>query len=169
MQVSDNHNSGKKTDKGKTKSSLKDTIHSSEGCYQRLFESVREGILILDAETGQIVDVNPFLINLSGSSKEKLIEKRIWEIEFFKHIIPNEEKFLELHQKEHIVYEDLPIQMADGRTIHIEFVTHQFVVNGNKIIQCHIRDISEQKKTSSALLGNEERYKAIWNLFIFLI
>jgi PAS domain-containing protein len=39
---------------------------ASEMRYRRLFESAKDGILILDADTGQIVDVNPFLIDLLG-------------------------------------------------------------------------------------------------------
>jgi len=37
-----------------------DTLHASELRYRRLFETAKDGILILDAVTGQIVDVNPF-------------------------------------------------------------------------------------------------------------
>ena len=33
----------------------------SEVRYRRLFESAKDGILILDAETGIVDDVNPFL------------------------------------------------------------------------------------------------------------
>lgn len=41
----------------------------SEIRYRRLFEAARDGILILDAETGEITDVNPFLIELLGCSR----------------------------------------------------------------------------------------------------
>ena len=36
-------------------------LRGSEVRYRRLFESAKDGILILDAETGLVVDVNPFL------------------------------------------------------------------------------------------------------------
>ncbi len=39
-------------------------IKTSELRYRRLFEAAQDGILILDAKTGAITDVNPFLINL---------------------------------------------------------------------------------------------------------
>ena len=42
-----------------------------------------------------IVDVNPFLIELLGYSKENFIKKTIWEIGFFKDIIDNKDKFLQ--------------------------------------------------------------------------
>jgi PAS domain S-box-containing protein len=43
-------------------------MKSSEIRYRRLFEAARDGILILDAENGKIVDVNPFLMELLGYS-----------------------------------------------------------------------------------------------------
>ncbi len=36
-------------------------LKDSELRYRRLFEAAQDGILILDAETGTITDVNPFL------------------------------------------------------------------------------------------------------------
>ena len=41
-------------------------LKASETRYRRLFETAQDGILILDADTGQIDDVNPFLIDLLG-------------------------------------------------------------------------------------------------------
>src|ERR1035437_4651705 len=85
-----------------------ESLIASETRYRRLFESAKDGILILDAETGKIMDVNPFLIGLLGYSKEEFIEKEIWEIGFFKDIVANYDKFIELQQKEYVRYDDLP-------------------------------------------------------------
>jgi CHASE3 domain sensor protein len=41
-------------------------IHASELRYRRLFETAQNGILILDADTGQVVDANPFMKDLLG-------------------------------------------------------------------------------------------------------
>ena len=60
--------------------------------YRRLFESAKDGILILEAETGMILDVNPFLIELLGYSHEKFLEKAIWEIGLLKDLVANREK-----------------------------------------------------------------------------
>jgi two-component system CheB/CheR fusion protein len=81
---------------------LKEKLKASEVRYRRLFESAKDGILILDAATGKIIDVNPYLINLLGFSKEKFIEKEIWEIGFFKDVAANIDKFLELQQQEYV-------------------------------------------------------------------
>lgn len=123
---------------------------SKETRYQRLFESAKDGILILDAETGKITDVNPFLIEVLGYSKEEFIEKTIWEIGFLKDIIANKDKFSELQKKEFVRYEDLPLQTADGKKINVEFISNMYTVDNQKVIQCFIRDISVRKQAEEA-------------------
>ena len=118
----------------------------SEIRYRRLFESAKDGILILDAFTGKIIDVNPYLIELLGYPREKFIDKEVWEFGFFNDAAASKEKFLELQQKEYVRYEDLPLKAVDGRMIDVEFVSNLYLENRSKIIQCNIRDITERKK-----------------------
>jgi PAS domain S-box-containing protein len=139
----------------KTNSSLEKELRASEIRYRRLFESAKDGILILDAETGKIVDVNPFLINLLGFSKESFIEKEIWEIGFFKDIAANKDKFLELQEREYVRYDNLPLETVGGRKINVEFVSNVYLENNRKIIQCNIRDITDRKKKEDALASSE--------------
>jgi diguanylate cyclase (GGDEF)-like protein/PAS domain S-box-containing protein len=123
----------------------------SEKNYRRLFEAAKDGILILDAETGEITSVNPFLINLLGYSEEEFLKKCIWDLGVFKDILANRENFLELQSKEYIRYENLPLETADGRKVHVEFVSNVYLVGNRKVIQCNIRDITERKLLEEAL------------------
>jgi hypothetical protein len=129
--------------------------------YRRLFESAKDGILLLDAETGKIIDVNPFLIGLLGYSKEKFVEKSIWEIGFFKDIATNENKFFELQKKEYVRYENLPLETADGRKINVEFVSSVYFVNYRKVIQCNIRDITERKLAEQTLRNERSLFRVL--------
>ena len=135
----------------KNKSVLQEKLVASELRYRRLFESTKDGILILDAETGKIVDVNQFLIDLLGYSKKEFIEKFIWEIGAFQDIIENKDKFIELQQTEYVRYENLPLETSDGNKILVEFVSNVYLENNDKVIQCQIRDITERKETEAAL------------------
>jgi two-component system CheB/CheR fusion protein len=113
---------------------------SSETRYRHLFESAKDGILILDAETGKIIDVNPFLIELIGYSKDQFVEKAVWEVDFFKDIITNKNKFMEMQQKQSEHYEAVPMKTGDGRKINIEFISKVFSVENHRVIQCFLRD-----------------------------
>lgn len=141
----------------------KSDLVESESRYRRLFESARDGILILDAESGMIDDVNPYLIELLGYSKEKFIQKRIWELGLFKDIIENKEKFLELQKLEYVRYDDLPLKSSDGREIHVEFVSNVYLVNGKKVIQCNIRNITERKEAFEKVVKSEIRFRTLFD------
>lgn len=123
----------------------KDALAVSEIRFRRLFETAQDGILILDAETGMITSVNQFLVDLLGYSEEQFIRKTIWDLGFFRDVIANKDKFLELQQKEYVRYEDLPLETADGRQIAVEFISSVYTINQNKVIQCAIRDITDRK------------------------
>ena len=126
-------------------------LHASETRYRRLFEAMQDGILILDSETGVIVDVNPFLVDLLGLSREKFLNMKIWEIGAFRDIVANQDKFVELQGRGYVRYEGLPLITADGREINVEFVSNVYLVDHKKVIQCNIRDITERKQAEAAI------------------
>ena len=59
---------------------LERSVRISELRYRRLFEAAQDGILILNAETGSISDVNPYLIAMLGYSRKEFIGKKLWEV-----------------------------------------------------------------------------------------
>ena len=129
-----------------------EVLKSSEMRYRRFFEAVRDGILIIDAETGTILDVNPFLIELLGFTHEQFLGKKLWEIGVFKDIAASKDNFKELQEKKYIRFEDLPLETADGRRIYVEFVSFVYDVEDKNVMQCNIRDITERKAAEAALL-----------------
>jgi PAS domain S-box-containing protein len=138
----------------------------SEVRYRSLFESAKDGILILDFGTGIIVDVNPFFTELFGYSHEKLIGKEIWEVRLFKDIISDKGKFLLLQEKEYVHYEELSLRRADNRQVIVEFVSNVYSANQHKVIQCNVRDITERKRMEIELRESEERFRMVFeNMF----
>lgn len=128
-----------------------ESLEISETRYRRLFEAAQDGILILDAETGQIFDVNPFLIEMLGYSHEDFLGKKLWEIGAFKDVEASKVNFGELQNKGYVRYDDLPLETKDGRSIAVEFVSNVYRVNHHKVIQCNIRDITARKLLGEAL------------------
>ncbi len=121
-------------------------LQASEIRYRRLFESARDGILILDAITLTITDVNPFMTELLGYPRAELLGKELWEIGLFSDKDASQQAFRELQVKGYLRYEDLPLQTTDGKLREVEFVSNVYEENGNQVIQCNIRDISERKR-----------------------
>jgi PAS domain S-box-containing protein len=139
-------------------------LRDSETRYRRLFEAAKDGILILDAQTGQVVDANPFLLEMVGYSFEAFRGRRIWEISPFKDITASHEAFRTLQEKEYIRYEDLPLETRDGRRIDVEFISNVYLVDHKKVIQCNIRDISARKQAEEEIRLNEERLRRLVNI-----
>ncbi|MBN2245698.1 MAG: PAS domain S-box protein, partial [Candidatus Aminicenantes bacterium] len=132
----------KKSEKAQTISELR---------YRRLFESAKDGILIIDAETGVIMDANPFLIEMLGYSQQEFLGKKVWELGFIKDLISNQDNFMELQQKEYIRYEDMALEDCDGKRHEVEFISNVYLVNNHRVIQCNIRDISERIRIEKKL------------------
>lgn len=122
----------------------------SEERYRRLFEAARDGILILNSENGKIVDVNPFITELLGYSKKELVGLSLWEVGAFKNIKASKEIFKVLQETGYVKYDDLPLETKDGRLIPVGFVSNVYMAGTERVIQCNIRDISEQKRLEVA-------------------
>ena len=151
---------------GKTKKAntlIEQTLKDSELRYRRLFETAQDGILILDARTGMIEDVNPFLIKMLGYSREEFVEKKLWEVGAFKNIEASKDAFVALQENEYIRFEDLPLKTKGGKLIQVEFVSNVYLVGNEKVIQCNIRDITEHKRIIVALQENEKKYHDLVN------
>ncbi len=130
---------------------IADALKASEIRYRRLFETAKDGILILDADTGRITDANPFLQDLLGYSHAELLGKMLWEIGPFRDIAASRGAFRKLQRKEYIRYDNLPLETKGHRHRHVEFVSNVYRENGTRVIQCNIRDITARHQAEVAL------------------
>jgi PAS domain S-box-containing protein len=148
--------------------SLQLALEVSELRYRRLFETAQDGILVLNANTGKIIDVNPFLLDLLEYSFENMIGLRLWEIGQFEDIAANQAAFGALQANEYIRYENLPLRTRTGKEIQVEFVSNVYFAGTHKVIQCNIRDITARAErrdncdTRLAALELANRTKDAW-------
>jgi two-component system, cell cycle sensor histidine kinase and response regulator CckA len=128
-----------------------EALRDSETSYRRLFEAARDGILILDIDTGRIADVNPFLVELLGFSRNEMMGKTVGELSPFKDILSNQIMLERLQKEGYVRHENLPLQTRDGRHIAVEFVSNVYQAGDKQVIQCNIRNITERKEVERAL------------------
>ena len=120
-------------------------LRISESRYRRLFEAAQDGILLINADTAQIEDVNPYLINMLGYSHAELLGKKLWEVGAFADIAKTTDMFEQLQAVGYVRYDDLPLKTRLGTLINVEFVSNSYDCEGVRVIQCNIRDITEQR------------------------
>jgi PAS domain S-box-containing protein len=119
-------------------------VQTSEVRYRRLFETAQDGILILDADTGKVIDANPFMTELLGYAHAEFLGKELWEIGLFNDKSDNEAAFRELQQQGYIRYDHLPLETTRGKRADVEFVSNVYAVDSRHVAQCNIRDISDR-------------------------
>ena len=141
-----------------------EALRASEIRYRRLFESAKDGILILDAETGMVTDVNPYLLDLLGYSRTEVFRKKVWELGFLADVVANEGRFEKLRQTKYVRYDNLALEGHDGRRHEVEFVSNAYPEGSHEVIQCNIRDISERKRNEAKVHHLTEVLRAIRNV-----
>ena len=140
-------------------------VQTSEVRYRRLFQTAKDGILILDANTLKIIDANPFMTELLGYTHDEFLGKELWEIGLFGDKQASQAAYRELQEKGYIRYDHLPLETKHGKRAEVEFVSNVYQVDHRPIAQCNIRDISErsrlerQTKEQAAALSDLHRRK----------
>jgi PAS domain S-box-containing protein len=134
----------------------------SEIRYRRLFEAAKDGILILDPDTRQITDANPFIAQLLGYTREEMIGKELFEIGLLKDEETSQAAFRELREKQFIRYDDLPLESKKGQRREVEVVANLYAEDGQSVIQANIRDITERKQAGYNLEVSEARYRRLF-------
>ncbi|WP_435008630.1 PAS domain-containing hybrid sensor histidine kinase/response regulator [Tundrisphaera lichenicola] len=122
------------------------SILASELRYRRLFESAKDGILILDARDGTIVDANPFMTDLLGYEHRDFLGKELWQIGLFADQAANRAAYEVLQETGYIRYEHLPLKAEGGREVEVEFISNVYYEGEARVIQCNIRDITERRR-----------------------
>jgi len=135
-----------KTDVDADDVEVKRDVESELLRYRRVFETASDGIFILDAGSGEVIDVNRFLLDLLGYARDEIVGKRLWELSPFKDVAANQDAFSRLQESGHARYEHLPLENRLGKRIDVEFISSVYRLDGGeKAIQCNVRDIGARK------------------------
>jgi diguanylate cyclase (GGDEF)-like protein/PAS domain S-box-containing protein len=119
-------------------------LKASEKRYRRLFETAKDGILILNADTGVVTDVNPYLTELLGYTHSELVGKTLWEIGPFRDTAASKANFRQLPDVEYLRYDNLPLETKEHEIRRVEFVSNLYLVDDERVVQCNIREISQR-------------------------
>ena len=128
-----------------------ENLRESEEKYRALFNEARDGIVIIDNETGNIVECNSEFENQTGRKLEQLRKMKIWEIRVPEKIELAKKKFLEVKEKGEGGSRELEFQKPDGKVIPIEFLSRVVKIRGREYLQSIVRDITQRKRAEETI------------------
>ncbi|HWD98138.1 MAG TPA: PAS domain S-box protein [Bryobacteraceae bacterium] len=139
---------------------LRSKENQSEQRYKRMFETARDGILILDESTTTVLDANPHIKRLFGTAPEQLRGRALLQIfPFAGNSVVLE--LLEKARREGVALIDAQFPTARGEMIDAEILCNTYTEGGQKVIQCNIRETTARKRAERALQESEERLRLL--------
>jgi PAS domain S-box-containing protein len=144
---------------GKQKLASKSRTHHA-------FETRQDGVLLVEADSGEIINVNHFLIDMLGYSPSKFLGKKLWKIDVLKEIVPDKDAFLKLKERKYIQNERIQLKTKKGEVKDVEFMKNIFVMSGREVIQLGIRDITERTHAEEEIRRHALIYENIHDSII---
>jgi two-component system, chemotaxis family, CheB/CheR fusion protein len=126
-------------------------LRASESRYRRIFETAREGIWILDGSSGEILDVNPYLVELVGYPRDQLVGSKPWEVGLFENPTLARHRFRATRANGFSFESEVALKTQDGRRVQVEAITNTYDLAGRPIMQGNLRDISERVRLQDQL------------------
>ncbi len=134
-------------------------LRDSEEKYRVLMRHANDGIVIADAETGSILDVNQRIEELTGRPAGDLIGKHITELHPDRDRDRCRKLFQEAVEQESTIRGDLCVLHRNGEDIDVpvEISASIVEINSRKIIQGLFRDITRRRAAEEAERKEKER------------
>ena len=131
---------------------------AAEARYRRLFEAAKDGIVVADVSTGEIVDSNPFVSRLLGYPRSHLIGTRFWESDLFRNSEMTQAVLDELHASESL-QKSITLTSESGQQVPVDIIASLYTEADRTVIQFNIRDVSARKRMEEQARRNEEQLR----------
>jgi PAS domain S-box-containing protein len=136
-------------------------LRDSEEKFRNLFENGKDGVILADARTGVIIDVNPAGCELLGLPRGKIIGRHQSQVHPPEMAEKYKEAFRRHVQEGLVVAEDTVIQRGDGSQVQCEITASVAKFKDKQIIQGVFRDVTERKLMEKALADEATRRRIL--------
>lgn len=126
-------------------------MHASEVRFRRIFESSREGILIIDSVSLKVLEANPAIVALFNSTPEAVSGKELWQLGLLESEKASHSWFRQLQQEGRAAINGHAIKASNGKEYCVNLTASLYDEDGVPKIQCNTRDITEEKRLESEL------------------
>jgi diguanylate cyclase (GGDEF)-like protein/PAS domain S-box-containing protein len=130
---------------------IEQELRCAEEQWRHLFEDANHGILVLDADTGQVKNANPHFLGMLGYSRDEVIRKNLFDLDCFIDVEKNKAAFKELEAKGYCHLNNVPLETRTGHRLDVEIDSNVCAINDSRLVHCHIRDNTERKRTDNEI------------------
>lgn len=143
----------------------------SGATYWQTLGTVEGGTLVLDAQTGLIIDVNPVPEKTLEYSKAELLGKGLWDLGQPNDIDAAKQNFRELIENKHVRSENVALLTKDRICVNAEVVSSVHEMNGSRVVLCKIRSTKQQEERDQLLrkIQGANRMEALVQLDVGLV
>ncbi|MEL7561881.1 PAS domain S-box protein [Dehalogenimonas sp. 4OHTPN] len=129
--------------------------------YKFIFYEARDGIVLTDCETGNIVDCNPEFERQTGRSLNILKTMGIWELRPADKVKDAKLKFEEIRRLGYGGSDELEYQRPNGEIVPIEFMAKTVSLGDECYILSITRDISKRRQLEHQLANYHEHLEEL--------
>jgi PAS domain S-box-containing protein len=121
------------------------TINESEEKFRKVFSCSRDALILIDKETGNILDANDYTFRLYGYSRDEILNLKNTDLSF-------EPEMTALALKEFIERIEVRYhKKKDGTVFPVDISASRFMMNGREVVLASIRDITDRKKAEAEI------------------
>lgn len=117
-----------------------EVLKASEVRYRRLFETSETGILLLDAVTARIIDVNPAALLMLEETPGGVVGRRLWQLRAFSRGGSPQRSLRSLPLAE------IPLLPKSGKRMEVELGAVTCQLGDKAVVQCTLRDITIRRE-----------------------
>ena len=128
-----------------------EAVKESEEKFRKVFSCSRDALILIDKETGNILDANDYTFRLYGYSRHEILNLKNTELSF-------EPEMTALALKEFIERIEVRYhKKKDGTVFPVDISASLFVMNGREVVLASIRDITDRLQAEEEIkLKNDE-------------
>jgi PAS domain S-box-containing protein len=131
-------------------------LSATETKYQKLLETASDAIILVDAETGNILETNDRAVDLLAKPKSGIIGMHHSILHGSEEFVCPIEKLIQARGAEKFTYGEMELVGKDGGLVPVEVSASYTILGDKPVILSIVHDVSERKALEQQLLQSQK-------------